>query len=172
MCAGSAPGISSQPGTLGQPAYDLANFQRKAKAMTGALLKCLGRMRVYFDHPVEPDKVPGDYFTIVKHPMDLGTIREALQGGQHTPTTFHRVRSGVGVEASAACASVLRCPHAQRAMPLWVPQGPCRPAPMCAPPGAGPAQLLVADSCSPSAARCTARCLHGPSCLRLCQLQV
>ncbi len=50
--------------------------------------------RFIFDRPVDQRLVP-DYYTIIKRPMDLGTITHNLQTGKYDgPLQFCEVRQG------------------------------------------------------------------------------
>ncbi len=60
--------------------------------MVQTILTELGRDQLYFDKPVDKRIVP-DYYTIIKNPMDLGTISTKLRRRQYrSPQEFHDVR--------------------------------------------------------------------------------
>jgi hypothetical protein len=54
---------------------------------------CSKKLSEWFREPVRPtlDFAP-DYFTVIKNPMDLGTVRQKLRSGQYeTPFEFEKV---------------------------------------------------------------------------------
>ena len=74
------------------PAFDYPEFQRKGQDMVRKLLRSLKSLALWFDHPVEVKLVP-DYYTIVKKPMDLGTVNSRLTRKEYSsPSEFFAVR--------------------------------------------------------------------------------
>ena len=80
-------GAYSQDGTtwLG------GSFTDKCLEVLDQVCQELGPLKYLFDQPVDSKLVP-DYYTVIKDPMDLGTIRQNLLSGAYsTPAEFQEV---------------------------------------------------------------------------------
>ena len=66
-------------------------FYRKCLDILEQVIQDLGKDAEVFEKPVNEALVP-DYYTIVKVPMDLGTIKDKLKNGKYShPKEFAEV---------------------------------------------------------------------------------
>ena len=101
-CADTSPGISDQSGSFDQQRFDYSDFQRKARNIVRSVLKSMKANYIWFDHPVEKNIVP-DYYHVIKHPMDLGTVGKKLGAKSYsTPADFYAVRPAPLADAQSS----------------------------------------------------------------------
>lgn len=90
----SPPAYSNGPGN----SWTQAEFVPSCIKMIESTRSQLGAQAPIFDRPVDGRAVP-DYYTVVKKPMDLGTLKQRLLDGRYkTPQEFAEV-----------CVQLIRC---------------------------------------------------------------
>lgn len=113
----SCDAVPSPSGVSGD-SWHPSEFVQRCQAMVQTVLTDLGRDAIYFDRPVDKRLVP-DYYTIIKTPMDLGTINQKLRRRQYrNPQEFHDVRGwwfvcleGVGACCYCHCYQYMKHTH-------------------------------------------------------------
>lgn len=68
------------------------DFLSAIKGKGNEIVDKLSRADVYniFAEPVDPNEVVG-YLTIIKSPMDLGTVRQKLESGKYSSLVSHHI---------------------------------------------------------------------------------
>lgn len=86
---GGNGGLAGSPSLASQGSWGVGEFEGKCLEMVSALLAELGPDAYIFANPVDPAKVK-DYYTVIKQPMDLGTIQGKLNRREYrNPSEFY-----------------------------------------------------------------------------------